>query len=326
LIDQAIAATGLDLSGLSVLTEAATGVYSVTPVIAARAGAKQVHAVTRASRFGSVRDAVRSTMDLAAAGGVAERVTVTEGVPFEHLGAIDIVTNSGHLRPLTRDIIGRLPRSAVIALMYEAWEFRPSDLDLGACLDRGIPVAAVNERDPSVDVFSYLGELCASHMHAAGVAVGNNRIALLCDNDFAEPIRSRLAGLGGRVSLYRSIRALSVGNWDCVVIALRPASVPRLGEAEIEALAAAAPPGVVVVQFWGDVDRRAAAAHGLQIWPADPPRPGHMAALLSDLGPEPVVRLQTGGLRAAECVRRGERTNIVQLLEASPAGLANACK
>jgi hypothetical protein len=30
-----------------------------------------------------------------------------------------------------------------------------------------------------------------------------------------------------------------------------------------------------------------------------------MAVLLSEIGPEPIVRLQTGGLRAAEWIRRG---------------------
>jgi hypothetical protein len=30
-----------------------------------------------------------------------------------------------------------------------------------------------------------------------------------------------------------------------------------------------------------------------------------MAVLLSEIGPEPIVRLQAGGLRAAEWIRRG---------------------
>jgi len=61
----------------------------------------------------------------------------------------------------------------------------------------------------------------------------------------------------------------------------------------------------VLVQFWGDIDRDAAASSVLTVWPLQPPTSGHMAILLSEIGPEPIVRLQTGGLRAAEWVRRG---------------------
>ena len=39
--------------------------------------------------------------------------------------------------------------------------------------------------------------------------------------------------------------------------------------------------------------------------PATPPGPGHMGILLNALGHEPIVRLQTGGLKAAEVVLRG---------------------
>jgi hypothetical protein len=316
LIERTIAETGLDLRGLTVLTEAATGVYAVTPVIAAMAGASRVHAVTRASRYGSVEDVVRGTRELAAAGGVWERISITESVPAEVLGVVDIVTNSGHLRPITRQMVERLPASAVIGLMYEAWEFRPEDLDLPACLERGITVAAVNEREPSVDVFSYLGELCAREMQDAGVSVCNSRIALLCDNEFDQPIAGKLSALGGTVSLYPSVEALPAADWDAVVVSLRPAKAPRVGAAEVERIAAAAPPGAIVVQFWGDIDRQAAEARGLALWPPSPPSPGHMAVLLSDLGPEPIVRLQTGGLRAAECLRRGRPASIAEVLTA----------
>jgi hypothetical protein len=322
LIERAIAGTGLDLSGLHVLTEAATGVYAVTPVIAAMAGAKRIRAVTRASRYGSVDDVVHSTMTLAAAAGVSDRIEITEGLRWETLDAVDIVTNSGHLRPLTREMIGRLPASAVVALMYEAWEFRGDDLDLAACADRGVPVVGVNERDPSVDVFSYLGELCARHMQNAGVSVRHSRIALLCDNDFGEPIRATLQGLGGLVSLIPSVQRLPASDWDAIVIALRPEGAPRIGEAEVEHLSRAAPETAAIVQFWGDLDRRAADARGLNVWPPAPPAPGHMAALLSELGPEPIIRLQTGGLRAAECVRRGRPTDIAQVLETANRSVA----
>ena len=69
----------LDLSGRVVLTEAATGAYVATPVLAALAGA-QVTALTRTSRHGSAEQ-VRLWTDLVARdAGVGERIAG----PLEH--------------------------------------------------------------------------------------------------------------------------------------------------------------------------------------------------------------------------------------------------
>jgi hypothetical protein len=306
LMDRAIAATNLNLSGLNILTEAASGAYATTPIIAAMAGAARVYALARPTRYGSVEEVAARISQLASFVGVADRVTVIETIAPQLLPTVDIVTNSGHLRPLTADHINRLPERAVIALMFEAWEYRPGDLDLDACVRQGIPVVGVNERHPAVDVFSYLGPLCVRQLHDCGLAVYGNRIALLCDNDFADSIFRALSGMGARVKLFASVDDVFPDEWDAIVVALQPSSEPRIGEAEARRLADVSPPGVAITQFWGDIDRTALRAHGMAVWPKAGPAPGHMGALLSAIGPEPIVRLQTGGLRAAEQIFRGE--------------------
>jgi hypothetical protein len=213
-------------------------------------------------------------------------------------------------------LIARLPSRAVVALMYEAWEFRPSDVDLAACRRRSIPVVGVNELVPEVDVFSFLGPLAVKLLHDAGIAVYRSRIALLCDNAFSPSIARALGGLGAEVAVAGSIELLPPGRWDAVVVALQPGVEPRVNAAGARTIAERAP-GAIVAQFWGDVDRAVLHAHGIVCWPPQPPRPGHMAVLLSDIGPEPIIRLQTGGLAAAERVlRQGVETTdaLVQLL------------
>ncbi len=320
LMRRAIAATRLDLTSMTLLTEAASGSYGVTPIIGALAGAKQVYAFTRSSRYGSAADVKTWTMALASAAGISDRIDVIEELPPSILREVDIVTNSGHLRPLTATLVDRLPSSAVIALMFEAWEFRAEDIDLQACIRRRIPVVGVNERHPSIDVFSFLGPLCVKQLHDCGVAVYANRIALLCDNGFADYMARGLVGLGARVELFADVAHMHPEEWDAVVVALLPASKPRIGAAEARHLAAVTPREAVVVQFWGDIDRQAASSNGLNVWPAQPPLAGHMAVLLSDIGPEPIARLQTGGLRAAEWVRRGHPAtpdSVAQLVQPS---------
>lgn len=294
----------LDLSELTVLTEAATGAYAVTAVLAAMAGAKHVYAFTRPTRHGTPAEARQQTLELAASVGVADRIDVLEQITPNILHQIDIVTNSGHLRPLTGALIDELPRRAVIALMFEAWEFRPEDLDLQTCLRRGIPIVGVNERHPSVDVFSFLGPLCVKQLHDCGLPVYKNRIGLLCDNDFVGSLRAGLASSGASVDTFDSVQAVYRDEWDAIIVALRPAAKPRIGSPEAKHLAACAPAGAIVVQFWGDMDRNVLSASGLAVWPTSAPSLGHMGILLSEIGPEPIVRLQAGGLRAAECVRR----------------------
>jgi len=303
-IRESVLRTGLDLRGLTVLTEAATGAYGATAVIAATAGAT-VHALARPSRYGSVSEIREWVGALADTGGVAERISIVEHVPRDLWAAADIVTNSGHLRPLTAEAIETMRRDAAIALMFEAWEFRDADLDLGACRRRGIRVAGINERHESVDVFSFLGVTCVKMLFDAGISVYGNRIALLCDNDFGPFIVRGLAGLGARVQVFDSARTLPQEPWHAVICALRPGRTPRIGPRDVKRLARVAPEAVVV-QFWGDIDRSALAKARLPVWPHREPAPGHMAGLLDETGPEAVVRLQAGGILAAQRVFRGD--------------------
>jgi len=315
LIEERVAATGLDLSGLAVVTEAATGAYASTAVIAARAGARRVTALARdTARHGSAADAAREVMALAEAMGIAERIRIVDAITPETLAGCDILTNSGHLRPITATTIGGLPPRAVIALMFEAWEFRGTDLDLDACRLHGIRVAAVNERHPAVGVFPFLGPLAVRLLADAGARIDGANVALLCDNPFSPFIAAGLQAAGARVSVYADPLDVPADDWQSVVVALTPGEQDRVDAAGFAHLARQAP-AALIAQFWGDIDRLAARRYGFAVWPPAPPRRGHMAILLNALGPEPVVRLQAGGLRAAELAFRGAKTSADGVLQ-----------
>jgi hypothetical protein len=298
LMRRAIDATGLRLDGCAVLTEAATGAYGCTPVVAALAGARTAHAVARDTRHGSAAEARAWVMRLAEAAGAPDVIRFHDSVPQQALGDVDLVTNSGHVRPIDAAMAARLPPTAVIALMYEAWELRPQDIDLAACRRRGLRIAGVDERNPAVGVFDFLGPLAVRLLQDAGVAVLGSRIALLCDNDFAPHVAAGLRGLGADVSLFDDARETPPGAWDAVLVSLKPGPAPRV-DAAAAALLGRHAPGAVVAQLWGDMDRPALAAAGLRAWPEAEPGKGHMGALLSEIGPEAVIRLQTGGMAAA---------------------------
>ncbi|WP_229583398.1 hypothetical protein [Paracoccus sp. S-4012] len=270
------------------------------------AGAR-VHAIGRdTARHGSFQDAVESTTALAEAAGVADRITISRTIPPDLLAECDILTNSGHLRPITADTISQLPERAVIALMFEAWEFRESDLDLAACRRRGIRIAAVNERHPDVAVFPFLGTLAEHMLTDAGLVIRGARIQLLCDNPFAPFIERGLRQAGAFVETAARPAAARMSDSDAILVALDPSRNAELDEETLGRLGALSP-GALLAQFWGDIDREAAdRVWSGAIWPRVTSRRGHMAVLLSDLGHEPIVRLQAGGLRAAELVARGK--------------------
>ncbi len=303
LMQAAIDRCSLNLRDLTVLTEAATGAYVVTPVLAALAGTERVYAVTHATRYGTVDDVRTATVALARLAGVSDRIEIATAKSGQMIAAADIVTNSGHVRPIDDAAIGRMRRGAVVALMYEAWEFRPDDLDLAACRRAGVLVAGTCERHPQIDVFSYLGPMAVKQLYDAGIAVHHSSILLVCDNPFASFVEHGLRAAGGCVETVTDIRAAAGTRFDAIVVSLTPSRGPRMNRQDADTIARRWP-GAVVTQFWGDFNRDAFADARVPVWPSDPPHAGHMGILLSDLGPEPIVRLQAGGLKAAEVLWR----------------------
>lgn len=311
---EAVRRCALDLSGRVVLTEAASGAYAVTPVLAALAGAEHVYAVGRDTHHATVAEIAVATGELAALAGVSDRIEVVPvGLPgFASVADLaaeaDVVTNSGHVRPIDGTVVSRMRPGTAVPLMYESWELRDSDVDVPACLARGIRVAGTNERHPSVDVFSFLGVMAVKLLLDAGVAVYRSRVLVLCDNPFRSYLERGLTAAGATVVVRDSPAGLEAGPDphgapDAVLVALRPGECPVLAAAELQVVAGRMP-GAVVAQFWGDVDRTAARIAGVPVWPATEPAPGHMGVLPSDLGPEPVVRLQAGGLKVGELLTR----------------------
>jgi hypothetical protein len=301
----------LDLGGRQVLTEAATGPYAVTPVLAALAGA-QVTAFAKDSRHGSVAQAQTETLGLAADCGVESQIEVVDRLPDKTIGAADVITNCGHLRPLDAAFIGRMKPGAVMPLMYEAWEFRPGDVDLEACRRRGVAVVGTNERHPALRVFDYLGLLALYGLLQCRVPVAFSKILVISDNPFCPFVVNKLVACQAEVEVLgptHSIRVPGVeyrppdspGMYDAVVVADTPQAEPILGHAG-KAKYAVDQIGVfrAVVQIWGDVDRD--GMEEVAFCPLSAPPAGHMGVLLSTLGTEPIVRLQAGGLKAAQVV------------------------
>jgi hypothetical protein len=156
-----------------------------------------------------------------------------------------------------------------------------------------------------VDVFSFLGQMAIMQLHDAGIAVRRSHVLLLCDNDFGPFIARDLKNSGAQVVESCQLTADAISPYcDAVILALQPREAPVFDAGDANLLSKAAP-GAVLVQYWGDTDRAALAAAGVPVWPVEAPRAGHMGVLPSAVGPEPIVRLQAGGLKVGQVLAQG---------------------
>lgn len=293
----------LDLRGRTIYTEAATGAYVVTPVLAALAGAERVTAVTRTTQYGTVDDVIAETQTLAELANVRDRITITIERSPADVAEADIVTNSGHVRPIDAEFVRWMKPEAVVPLMFEAWEIQAGrfDVDLDALHLKGIGVAGTNECHPSVGVFEHLGPMVMAQMIECGVAVRGAHVVVLCDNPFGPHIADGLRRVGAEVWIgeWSDVALEHPPRPDVVLVALRPRT-RYVVDRSLASVIAENWSGAIVLQFWGDIDRSALASAGVSYWPVKPPTRGHMAILPSAIGPEPIVRLQAGGLRVAQ--------------------------
>lgn len=304
LIRQAVERLSLDFSGLTVLTEAASGTYVVTPLIAAAAGADKVFALARTTSYGTVEDITAQTLSLARLMGIESRVQIIMEKTPDIIAAADIITNTGHVRPIDAAMVAHMKPTAVVPLMYEAWEFRDGDVDLDACRARGVMVAGTNECHPGCDMFSFLGPMAVQQLLDAGVCPYLSSVLLVCDNSFGPYMERGLRAAGARLDVRTELGSLEgAPSYDAIICAMTPQPGPVL-RAEHAAAIARHCPGCVVTQYWGDIDREAFDRAGVPMWPPQAPRKGHMGMLPSGPGPEPVVRLQSGGLKVGEVLAR----------------------
>jgi len=316
LVARAIRDFELDLAGLSVLTEAASGSFVFTPLIAALAGADKVHALTRDSHYGSADEVARLTGEIASRWDVADRIEVLIARNDAAITESDVITNLGFVRPLDRPLLELLGPSSAIALMFEPWEHRESDVDLAGCRELDIPVLGTNEDDPRLRTFGYLPGIAAKLLLQLGTEVFGSRLLLVSGGRFATEIEQGLTRMGAEVDLFSpplpagdAAFEAAVTRADALVVADHPSSAPILGpdagytSRDLLKLS----PGLVLAHIAGDVDEREIADSGIARAPGRIAAPGSMSVTAGYLGPKPVIDLHTAGLRIGAALSRARR-------------------
>jgi hypothetical protein len=335
-----VKALDLNLKGKTVVTEAASGPYVVTPVLAALAGAR-VFAFTRSTRYGSVEAIFSETRKLIAECDFMKLdINLVEELSPEIIAQADLITNSGHLRPLDEDKLKHAKDGLVIPLMYEAWEWRDEDMDLAYVRKRGFALGATNERHPDVDVFNYLGDMALKLIFDAGICPYSNRFILICNNDFgpyiAKVLARNCAGLlvideDGHRNKYQDMAVDWTGGFpavsipesyrdaEAVIFTAYPFTQEWIGNNNPVLLDSikAQLSDPYILRYCGDLSVADLDQAEVRYFPSHVTS-GHMGVLPSAVGFDPIIRLQAGGLKAGEALMSGKHTHknlpIVELI------------
>ena len=315
LIDDAIDTYDLDLSGLTVFTEAASGNYVVTPLIAALAGSDRVFAITCDSRHGKAADVRNFTLELAQRWGVDDRVEVVSDKIPSLLSQVDIVTNLGFVRPIDKNMIAHLKPTAVLPLMWETWEFREADLDLSECRRVGIMVLGTNERAVGLDFFTYVGYLAVKLAFELEIEIYGSKVVVVGSGLFGKSsIKAfdkleadiKYIDLSAGDSLDTESAKSALCNADIVVLVEHHSPACLIGsEGQItvgELLALS--PHVSIVHIAGNINREEIDNDAIPCLPQKSAAPGYMSVTTDYLGPKPVIALHTAGLKVGEAMAR----------------------
>ena len=315
LIGDAIDTYDLDLSGLVVFTEAASGNYVVTSLIAALAGSDRVFAITRDSRYGKAVDVRNFTLELAQKWGVENQIEVVSDKIPSILSQVDIVTNLGFVRPIDKNMIAHLKPTAVLPLMWETWEFREVDLDLSECRRKGIMVLGTNEREIGLDLFIYVGYLAVKLAFELEIEIYRSKIVVVGSGVFGKNSVKTFDKLDANIkyidlsagnSLETEPDKFTLRDADLVVLVEHHSPVCLIGsegQITVEELLMLSP-HLAIVHIAGNINRKEIDSAAIPCVPQKSAVPGYMSVSTDYLGPKPVIALHTAGLKVGEAMAR----------------------
>jgi hypothetical protein len=290
LIENAIRINQLKLKGRIILTETGSNNYIFTPIIAAKAGAEEVWAITNDSVYGTASENIRSTSEFAKLLKIEDKIHFTAEKKEEIIRKADIITNLGFVRPIGKKNVNMMSDRSVIPLMYASWEFRDTDLNLEACNIRGIPVMGTDESVGATNIFPFCGALCAKMIFEIGL-----------END-------TLSSMGANVKLVKNlgdeVSQLILRTADCLIISdykNKEIIIGKKGQITAEKLARISP-GITVIQFTGVVDINTLIQNKINLYPKEMLSPKRMSKTLAHLGPLPVIELHTAGLKVGQAM------------------------
>ncbi|MBT5073845.1 MAG: hypothetical protein HOH18_01300 [Kordiimonadaceae bacterium] len=306
----------IDLKGMTILTECASNLFAVTPLIAALAGADRVIAIAKDSQYGLANDNISSLNAWSKDLGIEDKIYAT--TEPAHLFAKDanIVTNLNFLRPIGNQIIENLPSDCCIPLMWEPWEFREEDLDLELCDKHSIPVLGTNETNPRLEIFRYVGLLALKLLFELNIEVFRSKILIVGGNPFAkeaikvlEPLQAEIHVIDPNAhdTLNKPELQALVENSEAIVVLEHISKEPVIGGENGIPIEWIKDNSLPIVHICGNVDDESLKSAGVIKHPKRAVPPGYMTVTTAYMGPRAIVDLHAAGLKVGEIVVKSLR-------------------
>lgn len=321
IITHAISDLSLNLEDFEVLTEVGSNNYIYTPIVAALAGAKKVNAWTKDSAYGNALETKRECLQLASHLGLSDKINIEiNDRPTDQLRSADLVTNSGFLRPIDKSFIDNLKTTAVVSLMYEAWEYRKEDVDAAYCLSKGIKVAGTWEDHPSIKVFEKIGALCLKLALEGGFEIAQNNILVWSNDNFGKEAYKAFGLLcPEKLHLTNDVNALMkvVHDLDFIFICdydeernYFEGQNPIFDLNEIQRLNNK----IGIIHLYGSLDYKSLIDKGICCYPRKNGKAKVMSETLGYLGLLPILKLQVAGFKVGESLLRQRNSDLLQEL------------
>lgn len=316
LISSVIDKLDLDLQGFNVLTEVGSRNFVYTPIIALAAGAENVFAWTRDSKFGNGSDIIQRCQRICREFGLpGSRIMYAENNrPVEHIQEADIITNLGFVRPLNRAFLSNVEKKVVIPYMCDAWEFREGDVDIDYCREKGIKVAGTWENHPSLQIFDGCAHLIAKLCFESSFEIYQNKILVISRDKFGEVACSVFKTLRcDQVDIVSPFEfdGSGLAQYDFVLLADYSTNCEVFSSSFFEANPVS---DIAVVHLCGNLDLDIVARHGFTVYPEENGQAKRMSRTLDYLGAKPLIDLHAAGLKVAENLYHGNEHDLVQVI------------
>lgn len=318
LINRAIEFNKLNLNGLIVFTEAASGEFIYTPIIAAMAGAKKVYAITKDSKYATKEEVKKNTMLFGELCGIKDKICVV--YDKQNICEADIITNLGFVRPIDKETIDMIKRNAVIPYMCEAWEVRNEDVDIDYCKQKTINVMGTNENYSGLDVFKFSGPLALKMLFDVGVEVYKSKIVIISDDNFGKVIYDTLSKISSDVVLVRYLNEKNydlLKNVDALIIADYTSNRCFIGKNTVGISAEklkSLSNFITVIQFAGIVDIDDLKENNISFYPDYKVGNSRMGKTLAYLGAKPIIDLHCAGLKVGEIMHKNDELYLINKL------------
>lgn len=322
IIQQVIGKLNLNLQGKTVLTEVGSGLFIYTPIIALMAGAEKVFAWTKDTPYGNADDIIETCKSILKIVSISDdKIVFSKNErPVEHIQQANIITNSGHIRPLDKSFLEHVnPANTVIPLMYEKWELRHSDIDIDYCLANHIKVAGTWENHPDLKIFDYCEQLILKICFEAGYEIAQNKIIIWSDDHFGALAERGFKSLGAsNVIKTTDLNVLyeNVSQADFIFFCDYLSKRNLIGiaaEIDLDRIIKINN-SIGIVHLSGSIDNDDVKKKNISIYPDQKGYPVRMTFTLAHLGLTPVLHLQAAGLKVGELLYKNIPSELVQII------------